>query len=297
MRDDAVPVISFHRAGGGSLALGNGAGPITRLNGMQGIGVAPTRFATSPRLAGHGTVMRGKRLEERDLFIPVLLEAESMSGLDELREGLVRFLSPLDPRELTLRVTVPGRDRWREIPVHYSSGLQGDYGSSYFGHWEKLGLEFKAADALWRGQPLSVPSQQLDGAVKPFLSKTQPFFPVKLAASTVAGRVTVEVAGDAPTRPVWTITPPGEDLRIEHLESGARFGIDGLITEPIVIDMHRRGPYLASSGERLWNRVPLDAGTLFELTPGRNTVQFSMVGSTPESGVDMTYSPRFLAGY
>jgi hypothetical protein len=299
MRHDARPTISFHRAGGGSFTLGAAGSdaPVQSIHGAEGLGVAPVSFSTSPRLAGHGSVLRGERLNERDPFIPVYMEAPTMSELNGVRGDLLRFLSPLDKRELTLRVDVPGRDRWREIPVRYSRGLEGDYGDGYHGTWEKRGIEFKAVDALWRGEPESVPSRQLDGAMKPFLSTTVPFFPVKLAGSTVAGRAVLEVGGDAPTRPVWTITPPGQDLRITHVETGARFGVDGLIAEPIIIDMNRRGPYLASTGERLWARVPLDWGQLFELTPGRNTVEFSMVGSTPESIVHMTYSPRYLAGY
>lgn len=296
MRDDAVPVVSLHRSGGGSLVLGNGAGPITRLNGMQGFGVAPVGFSTAPVLAGHGSVLRGRRLEERELFVPIMMEAETMSGLDEIRDGLTRLLSPLDDRELTLRVSVPGRGRWREIPVHYSRGLQGDYGTSYFGTWEKLGLEFKATEALWRGEPVQV-SRQVAPGVKPFLSQTEPFFPVILAGSTIAGRIDIDVQGDAPTAPVWTITPPGEDLSIRHVGTGARFYLDGLLTETIHLDMGSGRLWSASSPDGgLWDRVSVDT-RLFELTPGRNQVDVVFVGATPDSMVHVHYSPRYLAGY
>lgn len=300
MRHDAVPTISFHRAGGGSYTLGaaGSAAPVRLARGATGLGIAPPSFATSPKLAGHGSVKRGKRLNERDTMLPVMLSTSSMSGLNDVREDLVRFLSPLDERELTLRVDVPGRDRWREIPVDYAGGLEGDFDDAYHGTWEKRVLEFKATEALWRGEPVRVSKQTDTADAKPFLSATQPFFPVILADSTVAGQLTVDVQGDAPTYPVWTITPPGSDLLIRNRDTGARFYLDGLLTETIHLDMEIGRLWSASdpTGETYWDRVDEDF-RMFALQPGRNQLDFSLVGATDASEVNVTYSPRFLAGY
>lgn len=297
---DAVPTISLHRAGGGSFILGAaGSGAPVRLGrAPMGLGVAPTSFSTSPRLAGHGSVLRGKRLDERSVMVPVMLSAGSMSGLNAVREELVRFLSPLDERELTLRVDVPGRDLWREIPADYAGGLEGDYDDAYHGTWEKRVIEFKVAEALWRGEPVQA-TKRTDAATKPFLSLTEPFFPATLADSTVAGRMVVNVKGDAPTYPVWTITPPGSDLLIRNRVTGEEFYLNGLLTEPIHLDMSDGHLWSASDpdGTELWKRVPAERGRLFELAPGRNELEFSLVGATDASVVHVTYSPRYLAGY
>ena len=50
-------------------------------------------------------------------------------------------------------------------------------------------------------------------------------------------------------------------------------------------------------GDALWERVPADRGQLFQLAPGRNTIEFALVGSTADSMVHVTYAPRYLAGY
>lgn len=297
MKRDAVPTISLHRAGGSSVTLGPASsGAVRLLYGSQGLGVAPTSFSTNPRVAGHGSVLRGHRLDEREVFIPVLLWGESMSELNLTRDELTSFLSPLDGRPLTLRVSSPDRERWREIPVRYSGGLQGDYGQGYHGHWQRTGLEFKAVDALWRAEPLQV-SRQVAPPRKPFLSATTNFFPVELAAATISGRIEVDMVGDAPTHPVWTVTPPGDDLTIKHVETGHRFFLGGTLTETVTIDMEAGSLTSVTypNGE-LWDRVSLDS-RLFELDPGPNTLEFSMVNATANSMVHVTYSPRFLAGY
>lgn len=300
MLHDAVPSISFHREGDGSLHLGRAGGPgaLNLIRGAQGLGAAPVSFSSAPRLAGHGSVFRGKRLDERDIFLPLELRGGTMSGANTVRDDLRRFLSPLDDRELTLRVSVPGRDRWREIPVHYAGGLEGDDDDQYHGHWERVGLELKSLEALWRGEPESQPFQ-VDAPTKSFLSLTEPFFPVLLADSTVAGRIQVDVAGGAPTAPLWTITPPGEDLLIRHAESGSEFFLEGYLGETVNLDMSNGRLWSASDpmGDLLWERVPADRGQLFQLTPGRNTIEFALVGSTADSMVHVTYAPRYLAGY
>lgn len=290
------PVVSLLRADGRELVLGNGepGAQITRMYGAEGLGLGPVSFATSPRLAGNGSVLRGERVDERELFIPVLLEADDVVALDSLRESLTVFLSPLDSSELVVRVTSPGRDEWRELPVRYAGGLEGDFGDGYHGDWQKVGLKFKALDALWRGQPVTI-TKMVDAAYKPFLSASVEFFPVVLADSTVAGRISVDIAGAAPTLPVWTVTPPGEDLLIQDLSTGARLYLDGLLPGQVTVDMAQGRVTVASTGENLNDRLSLDT-RFFALSPGHQEIAFSMVGASSASRLDLTYTPRYLAG-
>lgn len=300
MQFDAKPRVSFHREGGDRMLVYDAkySSVLTLTHGSQGLGVAPVSFSSNARLAGHGSTLRGKRLGERDIFLPLRVDKSNMLASNVAREKMAQFLSPLDDRELTLRLEVPGRAGWREIPVHYAGGLEGDYGGDYRGNSESIGLELKATEALWRGEPVPQ-SFQVDPGTKPFLSTTEPFFPVMLADSTIAGRITVEVAGDAPTHPLWTITPPGEDLTIRHAESGAEFYLEGLLTENVMLDMSNGHLWSASDpdGDMLWERVPTDRGRMFSMKPGRNSIEFAMVGSTTDSMVHVTYAPRYLAGY
>lgn len=277
------------------ITLGNGEtdNHAHLLNGSQGLGIAPPTFASSEVPGGDGSLLRGKRLGERDVFIPVYLEADTEAALDEHRADLIRLLSPTDPRDLFVRVQAPGSESYRELRVHYAGGLAGDFGSTYWGTFQTIGLEFRAFDAFWLGQPLSI-SQQVDPARKPFLSTTTPFFPIMLADSTVDAQIVLQIGGDSPTWPVWTITPPGEDLLISHTETGKRFYVDGLLAEPLVIDMEN-AEVRTLSGEDRWSSASMDSQP-FMLQPGRNVLDFSMVGATADSLVHVTYRPRYLAG-
>ena len=293
MSDFTVELV---RATGESVVLGDGNTdePLLLLQGSQGLGVAPQDLSLTPVLAGHGAVLRGARSTDRDIKLPVLVDTNSFDDCHTQLARLQRILNPLNPTEHTVRVSRSGQDGWREIQVRYAGGLE-DQGEAYYGTWCKVGIELKAPGALWRGEPVQI-SQQVAPARKPFLSLTEPFFPVILASSTVAGRVSVDIAGEAPTFPVWTVTPPGEDLLIRNLTTGARLFLSGVINGQTVVDMAAGRVYSATTGTNLNDRLSIDS-RFFELAPGLQELEFSMVGATAVSMLDLAYAPRYLSGY
>lgn len=291
-------VLSFRREGGQTITLGNGEHDKTfhLLEGSLGLGVAPASFASTAVPGGHGSHLRGKRLDERDVFVPVLVESDSAGGVVAEKDRLEKLLSPVDPRPLWLRVEVPGREGYRELPVHYAGGLQGDYGSEAGFDFLRLGLQFRSFSAFWYGDTKTI-SRSVNPGTKPFLSATEPFFPVVLSDSVVDAQLTLNVAGDAPTFPVWTVVPPGEDLNIVHTTSGRKFFVDGVLTETITIDMEAESIRSATIPEATWwDRVSADSHP-FPLLPGENVLEFSLVGADSSSLVHVTYRPRFLAGH
>ena len=295
---EAIEVSLYREGGGESITLdptGTTGNPLVLIEGSEGLGMAPAEWATSPRLAGHGSTVRGGRLSERSIFVPFLVDAPTSQEYDMLMERLSRLVSPLDPARLMLRVQPYGRETYREIEVRYKGGLDSS-GGTYRGTWGTVGLELMANEALWSGSAETAMKQVAPGS-KPFISATVPFLPVTLSESVVAGQVVVEVRGDAPTWPRWTVTPPGSDLLISHINSKSQFQLLGSLTEPVVIDMGT-GSLTSKSkplGE-LWDQVPANRGALFELRPGRNVMNFSMVGATTASMVHMEYRPQYLRG-
>lgn len=291
--------ISLYREGSGEIltfdSTGSTGSPFVLIAGSEGLGMAPTTWASSPRIAGHGSVVRGAHLGSREVFIPFLLDPGSAPAFDLWMGRLAQLLSPLDPAPLILRVRPSGRELYREIEVGYKGGLE-DNGGKYHGSWASIGLTLEAAEALWSGPP-EITSKQVAPGSKPFISDTSSFLPVMIGESVVQGQVVVEVRGDAPTWPTWTVTPPGSDLLISHVNSRSRFQILGSLTEAVTIDMGAGSLTSASKplGE-LWDQVPPDKGALFELRPGRNVMTFSMVGASPESMVHMEYRPRYIRG-
>lgn len=291
--------ITLYRQDGDSITLdatGAHGAELVLIQGVQGLGAAPPSYSAAPRLAGNGSLLRGRRLDEREFFLPFLIDTNSPAAFNAWLERITRLVSPLDPAPLMLRVKPLGRDDYREIQVHYAGGLE-NTGDAYHGDWASIGLELKSFDALWSGQP-EVIQQQVNAGQKPFLSETSPFFPVILAESVIQGQISIEVQGDSPTWPMWTITPPGTDLTIAHLNTSERFQLLGLMTEPVTINM-RTGQLISDSkpnGE-LWDSVPPDKGALFQLNPGFNQMKFAMVGATVDSMLYIEYRPQYLRGH
>lgn len=285
--------ISLRRDDGRSLEFSSTPGDPVRLNhGSTGLGIAPVTFDTSPVLAGHGSMLRGKRLAERDILVPLMLEGTNTADLDRVRGELMHLVSPLDPTPLRLRVVPPGGGTYREMRVHYAGGLEGDFGKSYWGYAQRIALELKALDALWAGEPVTT-YRQVRPSVKPFLSDSEPFFPVVLSSATVTGELSLTVEGDAPTWPVWSVVPPGEDFLIARPGTRERFYIDGIISQPFEVDMEE-GRVEDVTGADMWPRVSLDS-QLFQLPPGENRLEFTMIGATEASSIAVAYRPRFMA--
>lgn len=292
-----VVEMTLYRVGGESIEIdttGDTGSGYLLVQGAEGLGEAPVSSASAPRVAAGGSIFRGSRLDERELFLPLLVEGTDEADYLDRLDRLARVTSPLAPGDLVLRVRPVHRETYRELVVHYAGGLDGA-GDTYQSDWGVVGLKLKSFEALWSGQPERT-TRQVEVPFKPFLSTTVPFFPVVLADSSVQGRLVVDVRGDAPTWPIWTITPPGSDLLLSML-GGPQFFLSGALTEPVTINM-ATGTIVSPSSPAgmLWDRVAPDKGALFQLTPGRNVLSFSMVGASSASEIEVIYRPQYLRG-
>lgn len=283
------PVVSFSR-NGEKLTLGRGSeDPVLHLYGSTGLGLAPVSVASSDRLSGDGSIVRGVRYGARDVFVPLMLEAESTAALSEMRRGLTALLAP-HLGEVEVRVVDPVTGADRMIRGYLRDGLEGDFGSGYYGSWQTLGLTFECPDPWWWG-PEQVTELRVNPGSKPFISTSATFFPVMLAQSTVQGRFRVDIQGAGPVLPVWEVVGPGEDLVIsngrDRIEVGGAFAAGS----PVVLD--------AASGRITpdrWADVSLRS-RLFALDPGPQTITVTLVGATTETLVRLTYRERYLEGY
>ncbi|MEV8166224.1 phage tail domain-containing protein [Rothia kristinae] len=264
--------------------------------GSTGLGIAPVDVETVSVPSGNGSLLRHTRLAERDIYLPVALFGETVEECDQLRDELMALVDPLAG---PVRITVQSQTREqhaRWIDAVYTEGLSGDYSKDFNGVTHKLGLKFRAPDALWRLDTVTRQWQIAPG-VKPFLSKTTPFFPIILTSSSIAGRFRIDVQGQEPVWPVWTVTGPGEDLTITS--GGKRIRIDGALKagEVITIDTANGDVYNGENlnGE-LWSRVSLDT-ELFQLQPGAQDVQVTLTGASEASMLTLAYEPLYLAGY
>lgn len=280
------PIVSLSR-GEQSFELGRGPSqPVLLRHGSTGLGLAPISIASSDRLGGHGTVVRGVRYGPRDIFLPIRLSASNAGELTAKRRELYRLLAPhLGPVNVRIQDPATGTDR--TIKGLLKDGLNGDFGAGFYGTWQTLGLTFECHDPWWMGAEHTSTFRVTPG-VKPFISNTVDFFPVVLAQSTVQGRFEVDIAGDGEAYPVWEITGPGEDLIISDGVSEVR--MNGIFRPGEVVRIDTREGRITPDR---WANVPVES-RLFSLHPGRTVLTVTMVGASIDTTVALTYRERYL---
>lgn len=291
------PTVTISR-GGDSLRLGSDATDDGYLlkQGVTGIGIAPVEHELSSIPSGHGSLLRHTRLTDREVFLPVFVYGDTYEQVDRRRDTLY---SLLDPTKGPVRVSIQSRTRnsdVRWVDAIYTEGLSGDFGDDHRGYYQKIGLTLRAPSAFWSADPVSRLFQIKPG-VKPFISKTSPFFPVILSSSSVAGVFEIRVDGDQPVWPVFTVTGPGTDLTIEADGKKLHFEGDIAIGRRITFDSAAGDVYdKNNTNGQLWSKVSLDSD-FFQLQPGLNKVKVTFTGATAESLLELSYTPQFLAGY
>lgn len=282
------PVVSFSRDGQVFELGRSGTDPVLHMYGSTGLGLAPVSVASSERLAGDGSIVRGVRYDQREVYIPLFMDAPSTGELSVMRRDLTALLAPHSgPVDVRVEDPVTGSDRM--IRGYLTDGLTGDFGDGYRGSWQTLGLTFECPDPWWLG-PERLVSLQVNPGSKPFLSNTVEFFPVMLAQSVVVGEFEVTIDGDGPVFPSWEIVGPGSDLRISNGTDVIEIDGEFPAGESTVID--------ASTGRIMpdrWADTSLRS-RLFALNPGHQTITVSLTGATPDTVVRLVYRERYLEG-
>lgn len=270
---------------------------LSLLNGVKGLGIAPVTHSTAARSQLHGSVLRATRLTEREIFLPVLIDAPSIQELDELRDSLIERCNPLlGPGKITVNRVKDGKTR--TISAIYKDGLEGEYGANYFGDWQSFGFTFLATDAFWAGEEVQF-SWPLQSTSKPFISKRADFFPVILGRTNVDNAYTVVIGGDTTAHPIWTITGPATDITVKNVTTGEQFFITGEVkaTETITVDTANNTLRSNQRTEdQLWDALSLDS-TLFALPVGKTSISVTATSLTKDSSITAKYFPQYLAGY
>ena len=282
------PVVSFARDGEVFELGRSGLDPVLHLHGSTGLGLGPVSIASSERLAGDGSIVRGVRYGSREVFIPLYMEAPSTGELSAVRRDLTALLAP-HRGPVDVRVEDPATGTDRTIRGYLREGLDGDYGDGFHGFWQTLGLTFECPDPWWLGPEATV-ELRINPGSKPFISETSTFFPVMLAQSVVMGEFEVTIDGAGPVLPSWEVVGPGEDLRISNGTDVIEIDGDFPAGTSTVID--------AATGRITpdrWADTSLRS-RLFALEPGRQTIKVSLVGATTDTVVRLVYRERYLEG-
>lgn len=278
------------------MSCGRGFG-YRSLAGTQGVDMPPVEIFTSPLPDGPGSILRGWRYNERELFFPIAVQDANYAATRERMRVLWYMVRGGQP--VTVRLREP-EGRSRTASAYYVSGLEGEYGGD---NWSpslrNIGLTFRAIDPFWYGAEESTEWQLNPSLIKPFLSTTMSFFPVVFTNSAIDGRRTLVNSGDEPASPVIHVTGPGQDLSVKNITTGRSLTLSGVVAsdETITIDTRRGQQDVYNNfGENLWKRVGLGSA-LWALTPGSNVIEILMANLTDNSRVSMLWAPRYLTGH
>lgn len=264
--------------------------PALHLYGSTGLGLPTVDIAKSDRITSDGSIVRGVRYTDREVYLPLLLEADTVQELNQVRQQMYGLMAPdLGPVEVQVEIpqTEDIEPEFRSIYGYLTDGLNGDFGDGYHGVWQTLGLTFDCPDPWWLG-PEKTQTLQIAPGMKPFISDTVPFFPVVLAESFAQGEWTIPVDGDADVWPTWQVTGPGTDLIIQRG------------TERIFI----KGDFRADAGvlkidtERgrmtpdRWADLSLDS-RLFPLRAGNNPIKVTLANATVDTFIRLVWRERY----
>lgn len=285
-----VPTISL--VGNGDTIACTTANGLDVMDGLQGFDLAPYALASSTPGGWDGGLLEHVRTAERDVFIPLMLTANSTPEFRLLKKRLAALV---DPKRGDMQVIVQQVDgTTRTATGRYVSGMSSTL-SGFEGLIEqRLGVLVRCFDPAWLGPTVEAAEFATAGSAV-FLSS--PFFPMTVIGSQAFGSVAVDNPGDEDAYPVFTITGPGSDFVATN--GSDSWGIDGAIAGGEVITVNtRRGVQTVenAAGASQWSRVS-DASQLWTLAPGVNNLSVTITGATAATLVRIEFTPRYLTAW
>lgn len=279
--------------------LTSGDQGIITLPGIKGFDAPPFQLSYDEQPALDGGYARHVRATSREVFVPLLLFADSRPDLLALKRG---FLAALNPTYGPCRITVTEGDASsRFLDAYYVSGAEGDEGQDNAGFvWIKYGLVFRAMDPYWySGRTVERTFQAVGEELRPFFSN--PFFGLNINRTYSLNQETrLTVSGDVEAWPEWTITGPMDQATFTRIDADgeASFTLDTSLAtgDTVYIDTRpgRKQVTLLSTGQNLWDSLGANPH-LWSVKPGENIVRIEIAGTGNESSVRLSYRPRYVS--
>lgn len=268
---------------------GNAAGLVIAMDGIEGLGAAPRALYRQDSHTG-GSFARWAHMAERILTLPLFLYDTDHDSLQQRKRRLIRSFTMTTPtagvpRPGTLRVT-RADGTWREISAYYMDGLE-----SFTTHPLRAEIDgvvqLLATDPRWYGES-TVAAEFATAEARSYLD------PYETVSPTAAlGEQLINVAGDLPASPVWTITGPATVVSVRPT-GGFGWQLNGVAAgEQVVIDVERKTVRSSTLGNRIGS-LTWPGAILFELEPGEVSIDLEITGGSPGvSSIRLEYRPRW----
>jgi hypothetical protein len=259
----------------------------------------PVEFVEDMVVDGDGSYPRGVRATPRTILLPIIVHAEDHATWRAIHQHVAKCLSPFSsggvPRLGQLRYWQPDGSV-RHLECAYAGGAEGSGINDRRGLFYRLwAAQFRAFEPWWWGETQSV-SWWHDPGTGFF-----PIMPVELATPSVLGTLSLDVAGDVETGPIWTITGPADgDVSLESvtLDRVLTLDLSGSYAlsagQAVTVDMRRGHQAITGPAGTSWWAARVGTPQMWQLQPGVNDLEISVTGAATGTHVDLTYSPKYL---
>lgn len=272
------------------MAVGARSGVVILDDGVDGLGAVP-RAVTRQDLALGGSLPRWSHAGERIITLPLLMFADDPATFRQIRRGLARSFTRTAPpagvpRPGVLRITRED-GTWRECSAIYLGGMDALPGSSSGATHGTAVVQLLACDPWWYGEStvaITFRAAEQRNYLAPYGT---------VSPDTTLGTETVEIVGEIPVSPVWTIVGPATSASVAVV-GGPSWTVNGVSAgETITIDTARH-TVTTQTGANAFARLTFPGSELFALEPGPNRLELTLTGGLPEtSRIELTYRPRW----
>ena len=171
--------------------------------------------------AGDGAIARGKRVQTRDIDLPLYFRGTDRANLQDLLSRLARMLDG----ECTLRLVEEDGSDW-STQVWRVGGGDVVYGVDTIGESDlRTVITLRAGDPYFTYSRASVARISNSGAGRGLVGTLSA---LRVSSSQAIGTITLENPGDAKAYPVWEVQGPGEDF-VACSADGAEFWWTGVL--------------------------------------------------------------------
>jgi hypothetical protein len=256
--------------------------------GSDGRFMPPIDFVEEDVPFQHGSRLREVLVKPREVDLPIYVDGTSEVDLRTQLRYLLRILNPLKG-DGKLRVTGPDGSQ-RELTCRYKGGMEiSEKLDSKIGNLQAVVLVLRAFDPFWYDSNTIVQTFNTGQA-----GKFSPWWPIRLASSSVFANITVDNTGDVETWPEWIITGPGENIVLRNLTTGEVTSLDYDLGVGETLTINTK-PFVKSvtKGEDNLFYTMSDESSLWALQDGQNSIQLEMSNTIAESSIQLSYRNRY----
>ena len=264
--------------------------------GIEGLDLPASKLLQERAAGQFGSYPRGVDVDAREVFLPLMVRANTLTQMLALRTTYNRLTAPYHGNSVRITATRPdGSYRWIDgfrvgnapvwdlrtwIPVI---------------SWQKFGQTFICPDPWWYSEPdVYVWALEIDSYEVFF-----PITPVELVSAQIIGQpVSLFVDGDVISYPKFVITGSATEITATHIDTGREWVMEVTLAddEVLIVDTNPRlseTPSVMGPDGSSWFQYMQPPYDLWSLPIGNQEIQVSVLGSSSATSVQMLLYPRW----